>query len=47
LLKDYRVDTAIVAFEGGLWTRISAQAYNLLSEYLHFAETIGGLQPFD
>jgi hypothetical protein len=38
LLKDCRVDIAIVAFEGRLWTRISAQAYNLLSEYLHFAD---------
>jgi isopenicillin-N epimerase len=47
LLNDYRVDTAIVAFEGALWTRISAQAYNSLSEYLHFAETIDGLQPID
>jgi isopenicillin-N epimerase len=41
LFKDHRIDTAIVAFAGSLWIRISAQAYNSLPEHLRLAQIIG------
>jgi isopenicillin-N epimerase len=43
LLRDHRIDAAIIPFEGRLWARISVQAYNSLSEYLHFAEVVSDL----
>ena len=41
LLKDYLMDTAIIAFASGLWIRLSAQAYNSLPEYQRLGEIIG------
>jgi hypothetical protein len=43
LLRDHRIDAAIIPFGGRLWARISVQAYNSLSEYLHFAEVVSDL----
>ena len=40
LLKEHRIDVAVVAFGRKLWARISAQAYNSLTDYCHLADVI-------
>jgi isopenicillin-N epimerase len=40
LLKEHRIDVVIVAFGNSLWARISAQAYNMLSDYQQLADAI-------
>jgi hypothetical protein len=44
LLKEHRIDVIIVAFSGSLWVRISAQAYNTLSDYQLLVEGIRKVQ---
>ena len=44
LLKQHRIDVVITAFAGSLWARISAQAYNELSDYGRLAVAIGKLE---
>jgi isopenicillin-N epimerase len=43
LLKEHRIDVVIIVFGGSLWARISAQAYNMLSDYQRLADAIGKL----
>ncbi len=38
LRKDHRIDAAVVAFDGSLWVRLSAQAYNEFEEYQRLAD---------
>jgi isopenicillin-N epimerase len=45
LFRDHRIDVAVVAFAGSLWTRISAQAYNSLPEYRLFAAAVSRRNP--
>ena len=42
LRKDHRIDSAIIAFKGSLWVRLSAQAYNQFNEYERLADAFGG-----
>jgi hypothetical protein len=44
LLKEHRIDVVIVAFSGSLWVRISAQAYNTLSDYQLLVEGVRKVQ---
>jgi len=41
LFDQHRIEVAIHLFGGALWVRISAQAYNELSEYERLAEVLG------
>jgi isopenicillin-N epimerase len=42
LLKDHRIDAAVIAFKGSLWVRLSAQAYNQFNEYERLADAFRG-----
>jgi isopenicillin-N epimerase len=42
LLRDHRIDAAVIAFKGSLWVRLSAQAYNQSSEYERLADAFRG-----
>jgi isopenicillin-N epimerase len=42
LRKDHRIDTAVIAFKGSLWIRLSAQAYNQFNEYERLAGAFRG-----
>jgi isopenicillin-N epimerase len=40
LLRDHRIDAAVIAFKGSLWVRLSAQAYNQFNEYERLADAL-------
>jgi isopenicillin-N epimerase len=44
LLKDHRIDVLIIAFAGSLWARISAQAYNGLTDYQRLVDAVKKLK---
>jgi hypothetical protein len=40
LLAKHRIDVAIIAFNGFLWARISAHAYNSFEDYERLADAV-------
>ena len=41
LREEHRIDAPVIAFNGVLWIRISAQAYNGMDDYARLAEVFG------
>lgn len=41
--SEHRIEVPIMAFAGGLWARISAQAYNDLDDYRRLADAVGAM----